>query len=78
MVKRNKKIARLIAGILILLAFFQLLWPYIYNSPLITSLNPYPTQEYLQIMWLFSPNGLSTITILTGVIAIAWVAFTNP
>ena len=78
MVKRNKKIARLIAFILVLLAFFQLLWHYIYTSPVIANLNPYPTREYLQIIWFLSPNGLSIITIILGFISIAWIAFTDP
>jgi hypothetical protein len=76
MVKSHRKIVTLIALIIILVAFFQLLWPHIYPS--IVGLNPYPTQEYLQITWLFSPNGFSTITVITGLIFIAWVAFTDP
>jgi ABC-type phosphate transport system permease subunit len=70
--KRNRKIGIVIAAIIILVALFQVFWPLIYPS--IVALNPYPTQEYLQITWLFSPNGLSTITIIIGCILIAWVA----
>ena len=77
MAKRNKKIVKLIALIIILVAFFQLLWPNIYNPSSIARLNPYPSQEYLQIMWLFSPNGLSTITIIAGLILIAWVVLAD-
>lgn len=76
MVKRKRKIATVIALIIILVASFQLLWPYIYPS--IVDLNPYPTQEYLRIMWLLSPSGLSTITVITGFIFIVWVAFIEP
>jgi divalent metal cation (Fe/Co/Zn/Cd) transporter len=76
MVKRKSKIGSLIAAIIILVALFQLLWPQIYPS--IVALNPYPTQEYLQITWLFSPNGLSAITVIIGLILIAWVIFAEP
>jgi hypothetical protein len=76
MAKRNRKIVTLIALIIILVAFFQSVWPRIYPS--IVDLNPYPTREYLQITWLFSPNGLSAITVIIGLIIIAWVIFAEP
>jgi hypothetical protein len=67
-----------IISIFILVAAFQLLWPFIYNSPFIAYLNPYPTQEYLQLLGIFSPNGLTAMTVIIGIIALAWVAFTDP
>ena len=77
MVKRkHREIGTLIAVIFILVALIQLLWPPIYPS--LVALNPYPTQEYLQITWLFSPNGLSAVTVLIGLIIIAWVVFAEP
>jgi hypothetical protein len=78
MAKRRKKFVKLIILMVILVAVFQLIWPFIYNSPFIANLNPYPTQEYLQIMWLFSPNGLSALTLIFGFISLAWAAFTDP
>lgn len=78
MLEKRRKILKLLAVILILVAFFQIFWPYVYNSPLIANLNPYPTKEYLQIVWLFSPKGLSTLTIILGCIFLVWVAITGP
>lgn len=75
---RNRKIVTLIAVIILLEAFFQLVWARIYTPSLLASLNPYPTEEYLRIMWLFSPNGLSIITLVLGLAFIAWVALANP
>jgi hypothetical protein len=63
--------AAIIAGVVIaLVAFFLVLWPPFY--PAVVNLNPDPTVEYLQIMWILSPVGLSVITIIIGAIAIAW------
>ena len=76
MKKRDRKIALLIASIIALVAVFQLVWPPFY--PHLIALNKYPTQEYLQIMWFFSPIGLSVITIIIGIILIAWVKFAEP
>jgi hypothetical protein len=78
MAQRKKKMGTVIVLMLILVAFFQLFWPLIYNSPSLAHLNPYPTQEYLQILGFISPNGLSAITVAIGFIALAWVAFTDP
>jgi len=73
MKKRDRNIALLIASIIALVAVFQLVWPPFYPS--LVALNKYPTEEYLRIMWLFTPNGLSTITIIIGLILITWVMF---
>jgi hypothetical protein len=75
MANRNKKILKIIAFIIVLVAFFQLLWPKIFNPSSIAKLNPYPSEEYLQILGIFSPNGLSIITVIVGLVLIAWVAF---
>jgi hypothetical protein len=78
MAKRKEKFLKVIVLMVLLVAFFQFIWPFIYNSPIIANLNPYPTREYLQIMWLFSPNGLSALTLIFGFVSLAWVAFTDP
>ncbi|HUK92729.1 MAG TPA: hypothetical protein VLU98_01695 [Methanomicrobiales archaeon] len=74
--KRDKKIGMIIVIMTALVALFQLLWPPFY--PVLVSLNPYPTEEYLRITWLFSPIGLSVITVVMGIILIAWVRFVEP
>ncbi len=74
--KRDRKIGTLVAVMAVLVALFQLLWPPFY--PAVISLNTYPTEEYLRIMWLLSPNGLSAITIIIGLVLIAWVVFVEP
>jgi hypothetical protein len=71
----KRKIGISVGVILVLLAIFQFAWPYMYPS--LVSLNRYPTAEYFRIMWLLSPNGLSAITLITGCIYIAWVAYTE-
>ena len=76
MARKNRKIASLIAVMVVLVALFQFLWPHIY--PWIVSRNPYPTREYYQIMGFVSPNGLSIITVVVGLIFIAWIAYTDP
>jgi len=76
MVKRNRKIAKLIALIIVLVAIFQLFWPHMYPS--IVNMNPYPTEEYLQIMSFLSPNGLTIITVILGFLFGVWVVFTDP
>jgi len=73
MVKQARSIAKIVAGMVIILAIIQIIWPRVYPS--IVRLNPYPTNEYLQIMWLLSPMGLSIVTIVLGLILIAWIAF---
>jgi hypothetical protein len=62
-----------VAFVIIVVAFFRTVWPFVYPS--IVNLNQYPTAEYFRIMWLLSPNGLSSITIIVGCILIAWVAY---
>jgi hypothetical protein len=78
MAHRRKKFVTLILLMVVLVAFFQFIWHFFYDSPFIMGLNPYPTQEYLQILWLFSPDGLSILTLIFGVIALAWTAFASP
>ncbi|MDD1661409.1 MAG: hypothetical protein LUQ49_02985 [Methanomicrobiales archaeon] len=78
MIPRNRKIVKMVVVIILLVAFFQLLWSRIYTLSRVAALNPYPTDEYLRIMWIFSPNGLSTITLVLGLIFIAWVALADP
>jgi hypothetical protein len=70
----KRKIGIAIGLIIVLVAIFQLLWPVFYLS--LVSLNEDPTAEYLRIMWLLSPNGLSVITLLLGCVYVAWVAYT--
>ena len=78
MVSRKRKLATLIAVVIILVAIFQFLWPFVYDSPFMAQLNPYPTQEYLRIVGFFSPNGLSALTVIIGLIFLTWVAYTDP
>ena len=75
MERKLKPIATVVAVMVILVVIFQLLWPRIY--PWIVSRNPYPTQEYYQIIGLVSPNGLSAVTIVIGLIIIAWILLTS-
>jgi hypothetical protein len=75
MEERWKTVGILASLVILFVAFFQLLWPYV--SPVLVDLNPDPTAEYLRIMWLVSPNGLSALTIMAGCILIAWVVYTG-
>ena len=70
----KRKMGIAIGVILVLVAFFQMIWPSVY--PALLDLNQNPTAEYLRIMWLLSPNGLSVITLLLGCVYVAWVAYT--
>ncbi|HMA04331.1 MAG TPA: hypothetical protein VKO45_00190 [Methanomicrobiales archaeon] len=76
MAGRNKRITTIVALIVVLVAFFQMLWPRLY--PWVVSRNPYPTHEYFQIMGFVSPNGLSILAVIIGLIFIAWAAVTDP
>ncbi|MGE5832463.1 MAG: hypothetical protein ACM3X8_06040 [Methanomicrobiales archaeon] len=76
MARRNKRIIIIVALIVVLVAVFQLLWPRVY--PWVVRRNPYPTQEYFQIMGFVSPNGLSILAVIIGLIFIAWAAVTDP
>jgi hypothetical protein len=69
-VKGMKKVAIIVATVILLVACFLELWPPFY--PAVVNLNPDPTVEYLQIMGILSPVGLSLVTIIIGAIAIAW------
>ncbi len=71
-----KSIGKVIASVIILVVVVQFLWSPVYPS--IVSLNKYPTLEYFQIMSVLSPNGLSIVFILLGLIAIAWIAWISP
>jgi hypothetical protein len=71
--KGMRKIPIIVALVILLVACFLELWPPFY--PAVVNLNPDPTVEYLQIMWILSPVGLSLLTIIIGVIAIAWVVY---
>ena len=73
MERRWKHIGTVIALVIVMVAVFQTLWPAIYPS--IVALNRYPTDEYLRIMWLLSPNGISALTIAAGCVLIAWIAY---
>ena len=78
LVPKKRKIVTSIIVIILFEAFFQLVWSIFYTPSLLAGLNPYPTEEYLRIMWLFSPNGLSTITLVLGAVFIAWVTLAEP
>ncbi len=75
MAKKLKTMAIVAALMVILVAVFQLPWPSIYSR--IVRMNPYPTQEYFQIIGLLSPNSLSAITIVIGLVIIAWVGLAS-
>jgi hypothetical protein len=74
--KRSRKIVKLIVVMVILVAIFQVSWPHMYPS--VVNMNPYPTREYLQIVSVLGPNGLSIITVILGSLYGAWVAFIEP
>lgn len=67
-------IAKLIVMIIGMVAFFQLIWPYVYNIFASIKTNPNPSAEYLNSMAWFSPNGLTIMIVVIGGLAIAYVA----
>ena len=73
MQRRWKKVGSLTVILVLLVAFFQLFWPLVYPS--LVDLNRYPTAEYLRIMWLLSPDGLSIITGIIGAVIMVWVSY---
>jgi hypothetical protein len=73
MAKPIKKFLTIIAVVIILVAFFQVAWPSFY--PAFIGMNQYPTVEYLQIMNVLSPNGLSLLTVVIGSLLLARAAF---
>ena len=68
---KGKAIVKVSASVILLVIVVQLLWSRVYPS--FMSLYKYPTMEYLQIMSFLSPNGLSILFIILGLISIAWI-----
>ena len=59
--------------VVLIVAFFLVFWSPFYEA--LVGLNPDPTVEYLQVMWILSPVGLSVVTVLIGAAALARAVF---
>jgi len=69
----NRKNVSTVLLVVLIVAFFLVFWSPFYES--LVRLNPDPTVEYLRIMWILSPVGLSIVTIIIGAAALARAVF---
>jgi len=69
----NRKNVSTVLLVVLIVAFFLVFWSPFYEA--LVGLNPDPTVEYLQVMWILSPVGLSVVTVLIGAAALARAVF---